>query len=288
MQLTGKTKKVIKGIGLAVMGLGLLGGIVAVASQFVGKNEVSADLSYEVGGLTEYGKYEEDEGSLYTKEKFACEGLKATLAFDATINYKIFYYDILDNFISATTMLNSGYSGEAPLNGAYARIEITPISDEDGKISWTEKIKYSNQLTVKVAKGASANVSQKFVNYRGNNFQVVNNMEDSIFEYGTEFLVDTFEENKNNEMATTTKTLLAVKGGSTITFDDTELSEAIITCYIFNDLPVSSDMKYTAIEWMESLTLEKTAKYVLIRVYTTDTETLKTVTGNLPKMFSVK
>ena len=108
MQLTGKTKKVIKGIGLAVMGLGLLGGIVAVASQFVGKNEVSADLSYEVGGLTEYGKYEEDEGSLYTKEKFACEGLKATLAFDATINYKIFYYVAkYENLTKAATVLKT-------------------------------------------------------------------------------------------------------------------------------------------------------------------------------------
>ena len=97
--------------------------------QYMKQSSTSLHLVYEVGSLKEQGRYEEDKGTLYTKERFACDGIKATLDFDSTISYQVSYYDILDNFISKTDVLTEGYSGEAPINSSYARIQINPLED---------------------------------------------------------------------------------------------------------------------------------------------------------------
>lgn len=123
---TSKTRVVKRIISVALGVLVAFGTIFGAVKlfQYMKQDSTSLHLVYEVGSLDEQGRYEEDKGTLYTKEKFACDGLKATLDFDSTISYQVAYYDILDNFISKSEVLTEGYSGKAPINGAYARIQI--------------------------------------------------------------------------------------------------------------------------------------------------------------------
>lgn len=289
-----KKRKIFKTISFAVLGLGVLGGIITVTSHFMKKDEVSIHPTFEVGGLDAIGKYREDKGSLYTKKAFASEGLKITLDFDSTIEYKVFYYDILDNFISSTTSLAEGYSGESPLNGAYARVEITPTNDEDGKISWSEKYKYSNQINIKVDRDAEEKTKKKYVSYRGNCYQVVNNFKDTVFEYGKAFTTDLHIENKNDD-SSTTKTLLSVGDYNVITFDSTVLSEDTtnyhVYIYEFKELPTSDDVRFTINAINSSVngkqTLHKGVKYILIMLWTNKSANLEEISPSLGNAFTL-
>lgn len=283
-----KKRKILKTISLAVLGLGVLGGVIAVTNHFIQRDEKSITPSYEIGGLDANGKYFEDNSSIYTKERFACEGLKATLDFDSTINYQIFYYDILDNFISSSDVLTGGYSDDAPLNGAYARIEVTPLNDEDGKVSWSEKMKYSKQLNLKVSKNADANINKKYVSYKGNLFTVVNNFEDTEFEYGVYFAGTDFVKQESSQMSSTTLTLLKVDKGTTIKYDNTKFVGSMLNYFVFEELP-KDNSKYTKCEVAGPegyvLKIEKDS-YVLIQVWAENGENVKTNTPTLPKLFS--
>lgn len=152
-----KTKDIIFTIISILVIIGLIGGLVGLFknnSQEEGYKEIK--LQYEIGGLTSYGKYYETESSLYTKESFDCFGLKTELNFDSTISYKIFYYDENDNFVTFTGPYTSNEEIYVPAGVEKARIEITPVWDddvdeEDRVVKWNTKAKYSKQLTVKTS-----------------------------------------------------------------------------------------------------------------------------------------
>lgn len=264
-----KTKKFLKTFSLVLLGLATIGGVTTLTTHLIKNDKVTIHPTFEVGGLNAEGKYEEDKSTLYTKEKFACEGLQATLDFDSQINYQIFYYDILDNFISSSEVITKGYSEIAPLNGAYARIEITPINDEDNKISFSEKIKYANQLTLKVNKDAKSNVDKKFISYGGKVLQVVQNPNDSYFEYGISFS-DVNKFYVSDHFSTTTKTLLDVSGLHYFKFDPTKLGiefNGSVDLYEFNELP-TDDSKITHKQVSNNTAqFNNDTKYVIIRIY---------------------
>lgn len=152
-----KTKDIIFTIISILVIIGLIGGLVGLFknnSQEEGYKEIK--LQYEIGGLTSYGKYYETESSLYTKESFDCFGLKTELNFDSTISYKIFYYDENDNFVTFTGPYTSNEEIYVPAGAEKARIEITPVWDddvdeEDRVVKWNTKTKYTKQLTVKTS-----------------------------------------------------------------------------------------------------------------------------------------
>lgn len=277
-----KSKFVLKKLGLAVVVLGLAAGAGVGISNLVQNlkdDTQKVALNFEVGGLNETtGKYEEVKDTLYTKERFACEGLTAKLDFDATINYQIFYYDILDNYLSASNVLNKGYSNIAPLNGAYARIEITPTNDEDNKISLTEKYKYSNMLTVRVNKHAEDNVEEKFTSYKGKCLQVVDLVTDSVFEIGTALDNKNFDWQKGGDTAAaTTKTLLSVGDKNRIKFDfskftiaDGDSMSTII--YGFDNLPTKNGKVIETYTFLSSgstepQTIGKNVKYLIVSTW---------------------
>lgn len=139
-----------------------VGGVVALIGHFV-KNKADDDglvkvtPSYEIGGLTAEGKYQETKESIYTKEAFECQGLVVTPQFDSTITYQVFFYDALGNFVDSSASLEGYYRDEIPSGSSYARIVITPkwdkdIEDDAKKINIFQINKYAKQLTVKVAK----------------------------------------------------------------------------------------------------------------------------------------
>ena len=228
-----KAKKILKNISLALLGVGTIGAVGYGGTklvQHITNDTKTLSLSYDVGSLGTDGKYVNDESKIYTKEKFACDGLKATLDFDSEIKYQIFFYDSVDNFISKSDEYESGYVADIPWNAAFSRIMITPTNDEDEKVSFMEKYKYGNQLHISVNKNAESNVKSLFRNIGSNTFRSVSNVSDSIFEYGANWDNENNVITHNNQYSCTTHTILSVSGHEYVKLDKT----------IFNDSSNSS------------------------------------------------
>ena len=275
-----KTKNLFKIIALAMAGIVAVTAIFFVVKAIV--NYTKDDLktispSFEVGSLGSDGKYVDDESTLYTKEAFGCSGLQIKPDFDSTVNYQIYYYDILDNYISSTEVLSEGYSGEAPLNGAYARMVVIPQNDEDGKISWTEKMSYPKYLTIKVKK--EQNINKRFIIFQGKAMERVDSVSDMVFTGADAFNATTFEWYNFHSIAVTSSTFLSVKGGETISFDPSGIganSKDVKTFTIiqFSDLPsVDSFIASMGTAVGSTFTLDKKTKYIIISVYKLDTST---------------
>ena len=146
-----KTWKNVLIIGLAV--ITLVGAIVGLSALFRKSEETTKEINptYAVGGLTENGAYLETEESIYTEDAFECQGLDIELDFRSNVSYRVFFYDVRNDFLSSTAKLTSNYDETTtPVIARYARIVITP--NEDNKISWYEKSGYANQLTISVNK----------------------------------------------------------------------------------------------------------------------------------------
>lgn len=151
-----KTKGLFKKIALvlaAVAAITAVGFGVKAIVDYTKNDLKKITPSFEVGNLGADGKYVNDKSTLYTKEAFACEGLQIKLDFDNQINYEVYFYDNLDNLVTKSETLSS--SQVFPLKAGYARIVITPTDDDDNKISWTEKLSYPRQMTIKVNKNQS-------------------------------------------------------------------------------------------------------------------------------------
>lgn len=218
MKMKSKTKSIIKKIALALAGVAALTavgfGIKAIVDYT--KNDLKTiSPSFEVGNLGSDGKYVSDESTLYTKDAFSCAGLQIKLDFDNEINYQVYYYDDLDNFIESTEILSEAYSGG--VHDGYARLVIIPTNDEDDKISWKEKVTYPNQMTVKVSK----NQETKYYDVFGRRLQLVNDLSACrfyygyVYEEGGKYLFG--DDSNGSKYTVTSRDLLAIKGGSTIT-----------------------------------------------------------------------
>ncbi len=277
-KMKSKTKKTLKIVGLALAGvvaLGLLSfGIKAIVDYT--KNDLKkVTLIYDVGNLGSDGKYVSDESTLYTKEAFLCDGLQIKLDFDNQINYQIYYYDDLDNFIESTDVLSESYSGV--IHDGYARLVIIPTNDEDEKISWTERITYPNQMTVKVKK----NQNIKYVTAYAKRLSCVDNVSMLRFVHGD------FDINSNgsysfistDKYAVTSKDLLVVKGGEKITFND--ISEVYgVTLFCMELTEINGNIicqKKTTMNNGVSLVLEKKTQYCLFVYQIIDETTDKLV-----------
>ncbi len=211
------TKSIIKKVAL------VLAGVVAVSAVGVGVAKLieymQDDLktispSFDVGNLGADGKYVNDESTLYTKEAFQCDGLQIKLDFDNEIDYQIFFYDDLDNFIESTEVLSAAYS--ETVHDGYARIVIMPTNDEDDKIGLTERLTYPGQMTIKVAKEQNV----EYVNIFNKRLRIVNDIASSRFYLGAIDVDDNgnyfFSESTTSNMVTN-HDLIAVDKGSTLT-----------------------------------------------------------------------
>lgn len=158
-----KNKNALITVLLTILIVGSLIGCVALVNHFVNDDsKVDADgyvelnLNYKLGGLNEEGTYVDTNLSIYTKEAFSLEKIKAVLVFDSNIKYQIFYYDDMDKFISSSDEMIANYIGDTiPENATQARIMITPIwgesvKSEDKELNVFKISKYAKQLTIKV------------------------------------------------------------------------------------------------------------------------------------------
>lgn len=297
MKISLKGKSIIKKVALALAGVAAISAVgfgVKAIVDYTKDDLKKITLSYDVGNLGADGKYVADEGTMYTKEAFACYGLQVKPDFDSTVNYQIFYYDILDNYISSTEVMSDGYSDNAPLHGAYARIVIEPKNDEDGKISLIEKVKYSSQLSVKVYK--EQNVNERYGVYKGRILDVVSDTKDLVFEAGIQIF--NFEWRDNAQWASTSLTVLKVNSGSTLNIDFTALGEENakkIYCHVyeFSGLPLNDNLIIPDSGMIVSnsvAALNKNTRYVLLCVDYTNLSGFTWSDANiakLPSCFSV-
>ncbi len=128
----------------------VVGAIFILRDCFTEDTLRTISVSYDVGSLsTVSGTYVEDsDNAIYTKDIFECKGLRVTPNFDGDITYKVFFYDQDGYFLFCTESLDRVYN-DVPIIACYARVEITPNSDDS--ISWFEKFTYSTKVKIEVA-----------------------------------------------------------------------------------------------------------------------------------------
>lgn len=152
--------KTLKTILLSALGLAVLIGGASLISSAVSNNDeeglVEINPKFSIGGLQDTtGKYVESDLTLYTEEAFECYGLQIKPNFDSKVQYQIFFYDEIGNFVSSTELLDGSYRDEVPYFATHARLELTPIWAEDVKeservLKWSNKRKYTDELEIKV------------------------------------------------------------------------------------------------------------------------------------------
>lgn len=154
-------KKVWKTVGIIALAAVLVAGATAGIAALANKSDdgfEKVSVRYEVGGLNESGKYEETEGSLYTKNGFDVEDVATVYAdidFDSTISYQLYFYGENDTFIEATEVMTEDYKGDVPEGTLTCRVEITPVWSEDTekddqKVTWLNKVGFADQLEISV------------------------------------------------------------------------------------------------------------------------------------------
>lgn len=150
-----KKSDMVKWIITFIVGLLL---IAAVAALFIKLDRQTTTTTiggeaYSIGLIDENGDYKEGDTAIYMRKAITTDGLKCELKDDANIKYQLFFYDKDGEFISASAELTADYDRtNIPETAESVKIMITPIEDEDGKVSLMEVLGYANQLTVTVNK----------------------------------------------------------------------------------------------------------------------------------------
>lgn len=228
-----KTKSIMRKIALVLACVAALTALTFIVKAIVDytKNDLKTiNPTFEVGNLGNDGKFVDDKSTLYTKEAFACDGLQIKLDFDNQINYQIFYYDDLDNFIESTAVLADAYSGG--VHDGYARLVIIPMNDDDDKISLVERVTYPNQMTIKVNKTQNS----QYVDFYAYRMRAVDNLSELRFRYGeiTGTSSGQVSFNESSRFACNSRDLFKVSGGKII-LKDISTYELNIYCYEFGE-----------------------------------------------------
>lgn len=150
------TWKKVLALGLAL--LSVVGGVFGVKAIVDNVKEEKKTINpvFEVGALSEVGKFVESNKSIYTKESFEAKGLEVLLDFDSSIVYQVYWYDDLGEFAYKSEELSKSHKFYAPANHT-ARIEVSPVwdstlEDEDKEIKWYNVLDYTKQLEIKISK----------------------------------------------------------------------------------------------------------------------------------------
>lgn len=137
--------------------VGLIASVIALSVR-IGKVETTRTIGsseYKIGVLDDTsGKEPEEQENvgIFMKDYVLVDGLKCELAEDAKVEYSINFYDEDYKFISVVDYEGDFDGSEIPDGAKYARIEIRPTADKDGKVTLLEKTDYAKMLTVTVSK----------------------------------------------------------------------------------------------------------------------------------------
>lgn len=113
--------------------------------------------SYAIGSIsTTTGKVVESRQNIYTNDMNKIADATIKLSEDATITYKVFFYDEDRVFISATESLDEDFNAENIAEGAvYFRVVITPalVDGEPVELATADDMaRYTSQISIVVAK----------------------------------------------------------------------------------------------------------------------------------------
>ena len=259
-----KTKSWIKRIALVLAGVAALTAVAFGVKAIVDytKNDLKKlTLSFDVGNLGADGKYVNDESTLYTKDAFACDGLQIKLDFDNEIDYQIFYYDDLDNFVSSTDIYSEAFGDS--VKATHARLVIIPTNDEDNKISFKERITYPGQMTVKVAKEQRL----RYATIGNKRLLVVHDQHDLIFRAGDLAIQggNLVFDSGATKRACTSVQFLDISKYKSMTPNNGSLSgKVLFWVYQFKDDGTSLQLINSTNGYEESITFEKGADLLLI------------------------
>lgn len=112
--------------------------------------------TFSVGGLDEYGKANNSDQSIYTKEAFECIGLRVEPDFEFEGTFDVYYYDFNGTLIETKRGLDEIYDEDFPL-AKLARVVINPdvpetMDEEDFKIRFWDVYDYASQFNITVDK----------------------------------------------------------------------------------------------------------------------------------------
>lgn len=150
MLKTNKSKWIATLIAFLLVAVVLIGFGVKISQQ---EKTVSVNsFNYAVGGINgTSGKTFETKKSIYTKNMGNVDGMEIEISDDATITYKVAYYDEDKEFIAMSDSLNDDFDNANIEEGAvYFRVVITPnqVDGEDVTINTFSIAKYANQLKI--------------------------------------------------------------------------------------------------------------------------------------------
>ncbi len=149
----GKKGDKVKWIVTFLVGIGLVASVVALTVKLNRQTTTTiiGGEAYSIGAIGDDGLYSETDTSIYMRKAISTNGLKCELAEGAKIKYQLFYYDKDNAFISKSSELTANFNGIGiPETAKSVKIVITPLEDEDGKVSLMEVLSYASQLKVTV------------------------------------------------------------------------------------------------------------------------------------------
>lgn len=129
----------------------------ATALVKISRQETTYEIgwtSYQVAGVTADGKIDTEDTSSMTSAHFDCtKGFKITKN-QTAVQYRVHFYDENKQFIQSSEVLTADYeyAVDQVANAKYARVELTPNNDEDGKVTVFELAGYADYLDIIVNK----------------------------------------------------------------------------------------------------------------------------------------
>ncbi len=148
--LSNKAKKWIVGIAIAILVI-ILCSFGAQLNKLDKTNELNPTFGYEQGLLsTDDGGEVKGTTAIRSKDLISVDEFKCDLITEASITYRLFWYDENEEFISASEELTADFTEAAPEGAKFVKIMITPVNDPE--VSATEIAGYAGELTVSWAK----------------------------------------------------------------------------------------------------------------------------------------
>lgn len=158
-----KTQKRWESIGIAIVAIVLALVCVSIFTNVFNKNEddfEKARLTWSVGGLDSGGKYDKTETDSLTSDPVKInEGIRVVVDFDKSVQYSVAFYDESYGFVGYIEgqVINSNINltraqideiGEGYEEAVYFRVTLIDVEEDDGYITWFEKQKLKNYITV--------------------------------------------------------------------------------------------------------------------------------------------
>ena len=147
-----KTKWIITFTSLVLVVCSIIG--IGVRLNKVDKTTTLSPTAYSIGTIDEAGKIVESKKALYSDLK-TTESLEIDVHEDASITYKVVFYDEDENFVLISEEYSDDFNNEnLPETAEYFRLVITPnqVDGEDVTLNILNMSKYTSMLTVTYAR----------------------------------------------------------------------------------------------------------------------------------------